>query len=176
MGITSKEQRGLRQTDDQNAVESLQRVTEAALAYLDLDDLLSELLDRTTEILDVDTAAILLLEEDRGALVARAAKGLEEEVERGFNLPVGAGFAGRIAASHQPVVIEDLDDSPIEIVNPLLREKGVQSLLGVPLVVERRLVGVLHVGTLEQRDFGSDDIHLLRTSGTAPRSRSSTGG
>jgi phosphoserine phosphatase RsbU/P len=165
MGITSKEQRGLRQTDDQNAVESLQRVTEAALAYLDLDDLLSELLDRTTEILDVDTAAILLLEEDRGALVARAAKGLEEEVERGFNLPVGAGFAGRIAASHQPVVIEDLDDSPIEIVNPLLREKGVQSLLGVPLVVERRLVGVLHVGTLEQRDFGSDDIHLLRTVG-----------
>ena len=162
---SSKEQRGSGQTDDQSAVQSLQRVTEAALAYLDLDDLLSELLDRTTEILDVDTAAILLFEEDRRALVARAAKGLEEEVERGFTLPVGAGFAGRIAATQQPVVVEDLDNSPIEIVNPLMRQKGVRSLLGVPLIVEGRLVGVLHIGTLEQRDFDSDDIHLLRTVG-----------
>jgi len=165
MGSASKEQRGSGQTDDQSTVQSLQRVTEAALAYLDLDDLLSELLDRTTEILDVDTAAILLLEEDRSALVARAAKGLEEEVERGFTLPVGAGFAGRVAASRQPAVVDDLDDSPIEIVNPLLRQKGVRSLLGVPLIVEGRLVGVLHIGTLERRGFDSEDIHLLRTVG-----------
>ena len=165
MESASKEQRGSGRTDDQSVVQSLQRVTEAALAYLDLDDLLSELLDRTTDILDVDTAAILLVEEDSGALVARAAKGLEEEVERGFRLPVGAGFAGRIAASRQPVTIEDLENSPIEILNPLLREKGVRSLLGVPLIVERRLVGVLHVGTLERRGFESDDVHLLRTVG-----------
>jgi putative methionine-R-sulfoxide reductase with GAF domain len=162
---TSKTQRASARPDEQGAVESLQRVTSAALAYLDLDDLLAELLDRTTEILDADTAAILLLEEDSGALVARAAKGLEEEVERGFKLPVGAGFAGRVAASREPVVIEDVENSPIEIVNPLLREKGVHSLLGVPLIVERRLVGVLHVGTLEPRSFGSDDVHLLRTVG-----------
>lgn len=165
MESASKEQRGSGRTDDQSVVQSLQRVTEAALAYLDLDDLLSELLDRTTDILDVDTAAILLVEEDSGALVARAAKGLEEEVERGFRLPVGAGFAGRIAASRQPVTIEDLENSPIEILNPLLRKKGVRSLLGVPLIVERRLVGVLHVGTLERRGFESDDVHLLRTVG-----------
>lgn len=164
METASNDKRGSGQTDE-SAVQSLQRVTEAALAYLDLDDLLSELLDRTTEILDVDTAAILLLEEDRRSLVARAAKGLEEEVERGFTLPVGAGFAGRIAATQLPVVVEDLDNSPIEIVNPLMRQKGVRSLLGVPLIVEGRLVGVLHIGTLERRDFDSDDIHLLRTVG-----------
>ena len=163
MESTSNKQRASARPDEQDAVESLQRVTSAALAYLDLDDLLSELLDRTTDILDVDTAAILLLEEDRGILAARAAKGLEEEVERGFKLPVGAGFAGHVAASRQPVVIEDLENSPIEVVNPLLRAKGVRSLLGVPLIVERRLVGVLHVGTLKRRGFDSDDIHLLRT-------------
>jgi hypothetical protein len=162
---TSKTQRASARPDEQGAVEALQRVTAAALAYLDLDDLLSELLDRTTDILDADTAAILLLEEGSGALVARAAKGLEEEVERGFKLPVGAGFAGRVAASREPVVIEDLENSPIEVVNPLIREKGVRSLLGVPLIVERRLMGVLHVGTLEPRGFGSDDIHLLRAVG-----------
>ena len=63
---------------------AIQRVTEAALAHLNLDDLLNMLLDRIAETLEVDTVAVLLLEEDGGnVLVARAAKGIEEEVEQG---------------------------------------------------------------------------------------------
>ena len=93
-------------------LEDVQRVTEATLAYLDLDDLLAELLHRVTDILDADTSAVLLVEDDGRTLAARAAKGLEEEVERGFRLPVGRGFAGRVAATRQPVVIPDLDNSP----------------------------------------------------------------
>jgi phosphoserine phosphatase RsbU/P len=88
--------------------EGLLRVTEATLAYLDLDDLLSELLDRIVEILEADTAAILLVEPDGETLAARAAKGIEAEVERGFTLTIGSGFAGRIAATREPVIIDDL--------------------------------------------------------------------
>ena len=95
-------------------LEDVQRVTEAALAYLDLDDLLTELLQRVTDILQADTAAVLLVEDDGRTLAARAAKGLEEEVERGFRLPVGRGFAGRVAATREPVVIPDLDNSPVD--------------------------------------------------------------
>jgi serine phosphatase RsbU (regulator of sigma subunit)/anti-sigma regulatory factor (Ser/Thr protein kinase) len=146
-------------------IEGLQKVTDAALAYLNLDDLLAALLDRTTEILNADTAAILLVEDDGTTLAARAARGLEEEVERGFRMPIGAGFAGRIATRMEPVAIEDLEDSPIEIVNPLIREKGVRSLLGVPLVVERQLVGVLHIGTLTPRAFSQEDAELLQLVG-----------
>jgi anti-sigma regulatory factor (Ser/Thr protein kinase)/putative methionine-R-sulfoxide reductase with GAF domain len=142
--------------------EGLQRVTDAALAYLNLDDLLTELLVRTVDVLDADTAAILLLEEDGKTLAARAAKGLEEEVEQGFRLEVGAGFAGRVAATQAPVIIEDLERSPIEVVNPLLRRRGIRSLLGVPMAVEGRLIGVMHVGTLTPRTFTDDDVHLLR--------------
>ncbi len=143
-------------------LEDVQRVTEAALAYLDLDDLLDELLQRLREILRADTAAVLLVEDDGRTLTARAAKGLEEEVERGFHLPIGRGFAGRVAATRQPVIIADLDNSPVEVVNPLMREKGVRSLLGVPLIVEGRVVGVLHVGTLTPRDFQKGDVELLQ--------------
>lgn len=148
--------------DEVIRLEDVQRVTESALAYLDLDDLLRELLDRLTDILDVDTAAVLLVEEGGRTLAARAAKGLEEEVERGFRLPVGRGFAGRIAFTREPVVIEDLESSPIQPVNPLFGEKGVRSLLGVPLVVEGEVIGVLHVGSLVQRQFHESDIELLQ--------------
>jgi hypothetical protein len=82
-------------SDEVIRLEDVQRVTESALAYLDLDDLLRELLDRVTDILDVDTAVVLLVEEGGRTLAARAAKGLEEEVERGFRLPVGRGFESR---------------------------------------------------------------------------------
>jgi serine phosphatase RsbU (regulator of sigma subunit)/anti-sigma regulatory factor (Ser/Thr protein kinase) len=143
----------------------VQRVTEAALSYLDLEDLLDELLTRTREILRTDTAAVLLVEDDGRTLVARAAKGLEEEVERGFRLPIGRGFAGRIAATRAPVVIPDLDRSPVTVVNPLMREKRVRSLLGVPLIVEGELIGVLHVGSLTQREFAEADVELLRLVG-----------
>ena len=68
-------------------LEDVQRLTDAALAYLDLDDLLSELLNRVKEILRVDTAAVLLVEDDGRTLAAHAAKGLEEEVDRGFRMP-----------------------------------------------------------------------------------------
>jgi anti-sigma regulatory factor (Ser/Thr protein kinase) len=143
-------------------LEDVQKVTEAALAYLDLDDLLRELLDRVTEILSADTAAVLLVEEGGRTLAARAAKGLEEEVERGFQLPIGRGFAGRVAFTREPLAINDLERSAIKPVNPLFHEKGVRSLLGVPLVVEGEVIGVLHIGSLTPREWHEGDIELLQ--------------
>jgi GAF domain-containing protein/anti-sigma regulatory factor (Ser/Thr protein kinase) len=141
-------------------LSKLQAVTESALAYLDLDDLLRVLLDRTVDLLGTDTSAILLVNDDGDSLYARAAKGLEEEVERGFTLPIGAGFAGRVANERRPVILPEV--KPGLVVNPLMFEKGVKSLLGVPMIVERRLIGVLHVGTLTPRDFGPGDVDLLQ--------------
>ena len=144
-------------------LRDLQSITDAALAYLPLETLLNELLTRVVEIIGVDTAAILLLDDDDTTLVARAAKGLEEEVERGVRIPVGRGFAGRIAATRRPVRILDLAEA--QVVNPILREKGLCSMLGVPLLVEGTVVGVLHVGTLQERAFDDEDEELLQRAG-----------
>ncbi len=141
-------------------LRDLQSITDAALAYLPLQPLLEELLTRVIAILEVDTAAILLLEDDDTTLVPHAAKGLEEEVERGIRIPVGRGFAGRIAATRRPVRILNLAEA--EVVNPILREKGLHSMLGVPLLVEGMVIGVLHVGTLRERAFDDEAEELLQ--------------
>jgi len=60
------------------------------------------------------------------------------------------------------VLIPDLDDAPVTPVNPLFREKRVRSLLGVPLIVEGSVTGVLHVGTLTPRTWGESDVELLQ--------------
>ena len=146
---------------DPQRLQSLQRITDAALAYLPEEDLLQELLGRVAEIMAVDTVAILLLEGE--ALHARAAKGIEEEVEQGVRIPLGRGFAGRIAAERRAIAIEDVDHA--DILNPILREKGIRSLLGVPLLVEGAVIGVLHVGSLAPRVFTAEETALLQLAG-----------
>jgi serine phosphatase RsbU (regulator of sigma subunit)/anti-sigma regulatory factor (Ser/Thr protein kinase) len=154
-------------SDEVRSVErtlaEFQRVTDATLAYLSQDELFAELLNRISEILGSDTAAILLLEENGETLRARAAKGIEEEVEQNVRIPMGRGFAGRIAAERRSITIPDVDHA--DILNPILRQKGIRSLLGVPLVVEARVLGVLHVGTLTRRTFTDHDAELLQVAG-----------
>src|SRR6202012_2529190 len=132
-------------------VEAFARLSDPALSELGLEEFLDELLLRVRDALTVDTVAILLHDPTTDELVARAAKGIEEEVERGVRIPVGQGFAGRIAAERVAVFIEAPDHAAI--LNPILRDKGIQSLLGVPLIVEGALIGVLHVGSLTHRMF-----------------------
>ncbi|HTT28054.1 MAG TPA: SpoIIE family protein phosphatase [Solirubrobacteraceae bacterium] len=136
------------------------RFTDPRLSELSIEQLLVELLNRVQEALEVDTVAILLLDVDSQQLVARAAIGIEEEVERGVRIPLGRGFAGRIAAERVPIFIADVDHA--DVLNPILREKGIVSLLGVPLIVEGELIGVLHVGSLRPREFGQAELGVLQ--------------
>jgi phosphoserine phosphatase RsbU/P len=139
---------------------NLQALTDSALTTLDVDDLLAELLTRVREILDADTAAVLLLDEETRQLVATAACGIEEEVREGVRVPLGSGFAGRIAATRGPIRLDRVDSTTVS--NPILWEKGIQVMLGVPLLSGKKVLGVLHVGRLEARPFNEQDVELLQ--------------
>jgi putative methionine-R-sulfoxide reductase with GAF domain len=144
-------------------LRGLLAVADVGLERLEIEDLLGELLDRLRDILEADTAAVLLLNEERTALVARAARGIEEEVRQGMRIPLGRGFAGRVAQARRPVMIDRVDPSTVE--NPVLWEKGLRLMVGVPLVANDRVLGVLHVGRLVDRPFGADDVQLLEIAG-----------
>jgi signal transduction histidine kinase/putative methionine-R-sulfoxide reductase with GAF domain len=146
--------------DAADRLRSLEVISEAALVHLDLDRMLDNLLDGIRDVMRADTAVALLLEETGKELVAQWARGFEEELEAGVRIPVGRGFAGRVAEHRIPVVIPDV--ATADVVNPLLVEKGLKSLLGVPLLVEGKLLGVLHVGSLDPRVFGPDDERTLQ--------------
>jgi sigma-B regulation protein RsbU (phosphoserine phosphatase) len=141
-------------------LRDIQAITDAALSHLDDRDFLAQLLARTRDILGADTAALLLLDDSSKQLIATAAAGLEEEVRQGVLIPVGQGFAGRIAAEGRPVILDRVDHTTV--LNPILWSKGIQSMMGVPLVAGGRVIGVLHVGSLDRREFTSQDTELLQ--------------
>src|SRR5215472_1846284 len=146
--------------DLEDRLRDIQSLTDAALSRLDDHDLLAEVLERTRDILQADTAAVLLLDFASGELIATAAAGLEEEVRQGVRIPVGRGFAGRIAAEHRPVILDQVDHSTV--LNPILLSKGIRTLMGVPMVAGGRVIGVMHVGSLTPREFTDQDAELLQ--------------
>ena len=141
-------------------LRDIQSITDAALSALDPQALLEALVGRVKDALQADTAAVLLLDSPSGQLVATAASGLEEEVRQGVRIPLGRGFAGRIAAEDRPVILAEVDHT--KVVNPILLDKGIRSLMGAPLRAGGVVIGVLHVGTLSPRAFTSDDSDLLQ--------------
>ena len=140
-------------------ISRLERLTEAALANLSLDELLYELLGHVCELLSTDTAAILLLDEERQVLEVKAERGLYGDADARFTVPVGAGFAGRIVAERRSIVIDNVGDA--EVLSPILRRR-VTSLLGVPLLADDRTIGVMHVGTTGARQFTAEDTIVLQ--------------
>lgn len=144
----------------EDRLRDIEAVTDAALAQLTTEKLLSELLERVRDLLQADTATVLLLDGAQRYLRATAAVGIEEEVRQGVRVPVGRGFAGRIAAQREPVVIDHVDESTV--INPLLWERGLHTLVGVPMIAEGRLVGVLDIGAVAPRRFSDHDVQLLQ--------------
>lgn len=144
----------------EDRLRDIQSLTDATLSRLDEHDFLTELLDRVKGILQADTAAVLLLDFPAQQLIATAAAGLEDEVRQGVRIPVGQGFAGRIAAGQKPVILDRVDHTTV--LNPILWEKGIRSMMGVPLVTGGRVIGVLHVGSLTPREFTGADVELLQ--------------
>jgi PAS domain S-box-containing protein len=140
------------------SIRRLQALTDSALARLTLDDLLYEMLDRIRELLAADSAVMLLLTEDGQALTVRATVGFDEDAT-GLIIPVGEGVAGSIAANRAPLIVEDL--SAVEAPNPILR-RNARSLIGAPLIVEGRLIGVIHANAIQLRRFTEDDVRLLQ--------------
>jgi phosphoserine phosphatase RsbU/P len=146
--------------DAVDRLQQLERLTDTALARLELKELLVELLDRTRDVFRVDSAAVLLLDPALGELVPTAARGLEAESRQAVRVPIGQGFAGAIAATGRPVILDEVDSTTLA--NPALLDDGIRSLLGVPLMATGELVGVLHVGSRQPRKFTDDDTQMLQ--------------
>jgi PAS domain S-box-containing protein len=137
----------------------LQSITDTALSPRALDDLVPELVARLRTAMASDTATILLLAEDGVHLTPFYSVGFDEDPGAGIRIPLGHGVAGRIAVSDRGLIIDNL--AMVEVVRPMLVER-VKSLVGVPLKVGGRLLGILHAGAIEPGRFTEDDLDLLR--------------
>ncbi len=143
------------------------RVETADLAYLvQLADALNTTLDlqtllnRTSElvraIIPYRIFAILLLNDRTHDLRVRFQIGHTPEVER-MRFAVGAGVVGQVALTRQPMLLNEVRQSPVYIeTNP-----DVRSELAIPLIAKNRLIGVMDIESEQVDYFRPEHLHLL---------------
>jgi GAF domain-containing protein/anti-sigma regulatory factor (Ser/Thr protein kinase) len=127
------------------------------LFSLPSDRLLDELLARLAQAMDAEVAQFLLVEGDQ--LRVLASQGVPMSRVAALRIPVGRGFAGTVAATGSPAALPDT--TTLETFGASWAEEGVRALVGVPLVVGGRVLGVCVVGSRRERRFGDEDIALL---------------
>ena len=145
-------------------LRAIDTITDSALVHLGLDELLRELLVRLRRLLDADSIGVLLLDEDGKTLYPRAVDGYTHENFSAIRVRVGTGVTGRIAAEGRPLIVDDystVDMSGIEGVAPAAVRAMTRSVMGAPLRIGDRVVGVVAVNTMRPRRFTEEELRLL---------------
>ncbi|MEU7135800.1 SpoIIE family protein phosphatase [Streptomyces sp. NPDC046261] len=125
----------------------------------DLDGLLQRTVERARDMLDGDSAYLLLATDDETELEVRASTGLPSTRQRFARVPVEAG-TGRYGSARMPAVHDDLSAVPGAV--PLLADTGMRSVVTVPLKVEGRLTGSLGVAAESPRRYGNEEALRLQ--------------
>jgi PAS domain S-box-containing protein len=145
-------------------LRAIDTITDSALVHLGMDDLLRELLVRLQRVLDADSIGVQLLDEDGQALYTRAAVGFTHPNFASIRVRVGRGVTGRIAAEGRPLIVDDystVDSSGIEGIDPSAVRATTQSVMGAPLRIGQRVVGVVSVVSSRPRRFTEEELKLL---------------
>ena len=152
----------------QQRLARLQRVVEVSLTLnstLELEPLLNVIIETAQEITHTEGASILLLDKETGELRFRAATGQKRHALKPVTVPLDNSIAGYIVRTGMPLLIPDVNEDPRfggqvdEAVDFITR-----SILGVPLMVKERTIGVLEVVNKTGRStFDEDDAYILTT-------------
>jgi PAS domain S-box-containing protein len=141
---------------------SLNRVGRAVTSSLDLNQVLTTVMQEARELLQAEAASVLLLDEESGELVFETAVGLGAEKAKGLRLPPGQGIAGWVIRESRPLLVPDVNQTDrfypdIDVITGL----DTRSILAVPLRVKERAVGAIEAVNKIGASFTPADEELL---------------
>jgi signal transduction histidine kinase len=129
---------------------------------LDLDTLLQLITSTATELLECEGASILLYDEKNPRLYFAAATGSDPAQLAEIPVPIENSLAGTIFRTNQHIILNDVEQDPrhYSLVSDHVKFK-VKSLLGVPMPIKDRTVGVLEAINKRNGEFNERDARLL---------------
>jgi signal transduction histidine kinase len=145
--------------------QQLKRLVELSMTLnstLDLNDLLELIVTTAAELLNCEAASILLYDERNPRLYFAAATGSSPAQLAETPVPIDGSLAGTIFRTNQPLILNDVEHDPrhYSLVSEHIKFK-VKSLLGVPMSIRERTVGVLEAVNKYAGRFDARDATLL---------------
>ncbi|HFC46456.1 MAG TPA: GAF domain-containing protein, partial [Dissulfuribacter thermophilus] len=146
-------------------LETLWEISKLVGSALDLDTTLETVLKILNEKLHMERATLLLLDESGQILRIKASVGLSPEQERRGIYRISEGVCGKVASTATPFVVKDVESEPLFLNKTGARtniKKGRISFIGVPIVVNNHVVGVLTVDRLFGPNISfEEDVNFL---------------
>lgn len=136
---------------------TLSTLARSLSATLDLDALLTQVVEAAVSLSSAEEGLLLLSDEEEKALYVRAFKGIDSETARNFRIKTQDTLAGQVFRTGQPIIIGDQGWQKVKT------EYLVRSLLYVPLSIKGKSIGVLGVNNKTvDRTFSEHDSELLQ--------------
>lgn len=150
---------------------ALNAITAAVTASLELDEILTATMQGIRSVLDVEGGILLLLDEERGALLFKQAFSYSQDwiVERGAEC--GRGLIGACVQERTSRVVNDVSSDPCfdpedalsHVVNGVVEGNAIRSLACTPLLVKGRPLGAIALVNKIAGPFTTRDLHLLES-------------
>lgn len=134
-------------------------------ALRDLDAVLEAIVHRARQLLATDVAYMTLHDPERGDTYMRVTDGSISAKFRALRLAMGAGLGGLVAQTATPYATADyFADARFrhkEDIDEAVTEEGLVAILGVPLRLGQRVIGVLMAANRSARPFHQEEVSLL---------------
>lgn len=137
------------------------------LSERDPDTLLERIVSRTHELLPFDVTYLSVYDESSDELAVRAVSGITSPRFLGMRVPAGVGVASLAVRTQRPQWVHDyaqLQDVPHDpVIDEIVSEEAIAAIVGVPLVVSGRVLGVLFGAHRRPQTFRPEEVSLLQT-------------
>jgi signal transduction histidine kinase len=142
-------------------LEKMIEVSEALRSAFDLPSLLRQIINSVTELANCEKSSILLIDPDSGELRFVAA-GSDYEQIKDIVVPRQGSIAGSIVETRQPVLVHDaLSDPRLYSRVDQTTGQSTESIMGVPLEIGGRVIGVLQALNKKEGQFDDEDVETL---------------
>jgi two-component system, OmpR family, phosphate regulon sensor histidine kinase PhoR len=139
-----------------DGLEAIERIGRKVTSLLDLDSVLTSVVDAAVELTAAEEGSLLLLDESTGELYIRAERNFQQEIVSTFRLPVSDPLAAQVLRTGKPLLINE--KTPQKIKTSFF----VHTLLYVPLMVQEHAIGMLEVDHRQRgKSFNNDHVTML---------------
>ena len=139
----------------------VQEISLALNSTLEPEKLLEVILDASIRYTGATTGSVILITPDNRLRIV-AARGLGANVKEEVQLKVGQGITGWVALHKKPLNVPDVSQDERYV----MVKEHIRSELAVPMVLTKRVIGVISVDSTRPANFTEDDVQLLTIVGT----------
>ncbi len=144
-------------------LDALRSIVQDVNSAPDLQTALNLIVARVRAVMGTEVCTVYLRDPDSGRLLLMATEGLNTDSIGKVSLGPDEGLVGQVAKREEPLNLDDAESHPSFHFLPGIGEERYRSFLGVPIIHQRRVLGVLVVQQVEQRRFDEHEEAFLVT-------------